>query len=95
MSVDKKTVTKIAHLARIALPEEKVGPMTDELNGILEWIEQLNEVDTDGALPMTSACPTTLHWRKDEVTAGDQADDVLKNAPEAEYGFFTVPKVIE
>ncbi len=95
MSVDKKTVLKIAHLARIALPGAKVGPMTDELNGILGWVEQLKEVDTEGVEPMTSAAPTKLHWREDKVTDGGQAGEVMKNAPEAEYGFFTVPKVIE
>ncbi len=95
MSVDKKTVQKIAHLARIALPEDKVAPMTDELNGIIEWIEQLAEVDTKGVEPMTSAAPTTLHWREDVVTEGDNAENILKNASESEFGFFTVPKVIE
>lgn len=95
MSVDRKTVQKIAHLARIALPEEKVGHMTDELNGILEWVEQLSEVDTEKTEPMTSAVAAKLHWREDKVTDGDKADDIMKNAPEAEYGFFTVPKVIE
>lgn len=95
MSVEKKTVLKIAHLARIALPEDKARAMTDELNGILEWVEQLGEVDTEGVEPMTSAAPTKLHWRKDEVTEGGQAENILKNAPETEYGFFTVPKVIE
>lgn len=95
MSVDKKTVQKIAHLARIALPEDKVAPMTSELNGILEWIEQLGEVDTKGVEPMTSAAPTTLYWREDKVTEGDNAENILKNAAETEFGFFTVPKVIE
>lgn len=69
--------------------------MTDELNNILKWIEQLGEVETGGVPPMTSAVETTLHWRKDEVTDGDKAEDVLKNAPDAEYGFYAVPKVIE
>ena len=95
MSVDKKTVLKIAHLARIALPAHKAGPMTDELNGILEWVEQLGEVDTEGVEPMTSAAPTKLHWREDAVSDGGKAGEIMKNAPEAEYGFFTVPKVIE
>ncbi len=95
MSVDKKTVRKIAHLARIALPEDKVAPMTDELNSLIAWVEQLSEVDTDGVEPMTSAAPTKLHWREDVVTEGDNAENILKNAPETEFGFFTVPKVIE
>ena len=95
MSVDKKTVQKIAHLARVALPEDRVGPMTDELNGILKWIEQLSEVDTENEKPMTSSVENKLKWRKDEVTDGAKVEDILKNAPESEYGFFSVPKVIE
>lgn len=95
MSVDTKTVARIAHLARIAVEEERLEPMTAELNGILDWIEQLGEVDTDGVEPMTSAVDTKLHWRDDVVNDGDKADEILKNAPKAEYGFFAVPKVIE
>ena len=95
MSVDKKTVQKIAHLARIALPEKRVQPMTDELNGILKWVEQLGEVDTEKEKPMTSSVKNELHWREDEVKDGAKAEDILKNAPETEYGFFSVPKVIE
>ena len=95
MSVDKETVAKIAHLARIKVTDERLAPMTDELNNILKWIEQLDEVETDGVPPMTSAVETTLHWRLDEVTDGNKAGDVLKNAPDAEYGFYAVPKVIE
>ncbi len=95
MSVDKETVAKIAHLARIRVAEERLAPMTDELNNILKWIELLGEVETIGVPPMTSAVETTLHWRQDEVTDGNKAEDVLKNAPDAEYGFYAVPKVIE
>lgn len=95
MAVDKKTVKKIAHLARIALPEDRVDAMTSELNNILSFVEQLNEVDTDKVDPMTSAVDVKLHWRKDIVTDGAKAEDVLANAPETEFGFFSVPKVIE
>lgn len=95
MPVDAKTVKKIAHLARIALPEEKVAPITGELNNILAFIEQLSEVDTAKTKPMTSAVEIKLHWRKDQVTDGAKAEDILKNAPEAQYGFFAVPKVLE
>ena len=95
MAVDAATVRKIAHLARIALAEEKIAPMTKELNGILAWVEQLSEVKTEGVKPMTSAAATKLHWREDKVTEGGIAEDILKNAPEADNGFFTVPKVIE
>ena len=95
MSVDKKTVKKIAHLARIALPEAKVAPMTEELNNILAFVEQLSGFDTKNARPMTSAVKTKLHWREDEISDGAKADDILKNAPETESGFFAVPKVLE
>jgi len=95
MAVDAATVKKIAHLARIKLPEDKLAPMTRELNGILNWVEQLNEVKTEGVEPMTSAAKTKLHWREDKITDGGIAPDILRNAPETENGFFTVPKVIE
>lgn len=95
MPVDKETVAKIAHLARIRVAEDRLAPMTDELNNILKWIEQLDEVSTDGVPPMTSAVETKLRWRDDEVTDGNKAEDVLANAPVTEYGFYAVPKVIE
>ncbi len=95
MSLDKATVARIAHLARIHVPEEDLEPLSGELSTILDWVEQLNEVDTDGVAPMTSVVEMTARWRKDEVNDGDCADDVLANAPEAEMGFYTVPKVVE
>ena len=95
MSVDKDTVRRIAHLARIAIKEEELEPMTGELNTILDWVEQLQEVDTDGVAPMTSAVETTLRQREDQVTDGGYADRVTKNAPRGDDGFFTVPKVVE
>ncbi|HEX3674242.1 MAG TPA: Asp-tRNA(Asn)/Glu-tRNA(Gln) amidotransferase subunit GatC [Rhizomicrobium sp.] len=95
MSVDKDTVRRIAKLARIALPEDRVAPMEDELNGILKWVEQLNEVDVTGVEPMTSVVAQTLRMREDVVTAGDAAEAVVANAPESEDNFFLVPKVVE
>lgn len=95
MSVDKMTVAKIANLARIAVTEDELEPLVGELNNILDWIEQLSEVDTDGVAPMTSVVEVDLPWRSDKVTDGGYRDDVLANAPHAEHGFFTVPKVIE
>ena len=95
MSLDKATVARIAHLARIHVPEEDLEPLSGELSTILDWVEQLNEVDTDGVAPMTSVVEMTARWRKDEVNDGDCAEDVLANAPEAEMGFYTVPKVVE
>jgi len=95
MSVDKDTVRRVARLARLAMSEDALEPMTHELNQILGWIDQLSEVDTDGVPPMTSAVAASLYRRPDVVTDGDNVAGVTKNAPEAEDGFFTVPKVVE
>lgn len=100
MSVDKTTVAKIASLARIKMGDEELERMVPELNNILEWVEQLGEVDTSGVEPMTAVIPNALRLRDDVVdadpkTAGGRRDDVLANAPVAEHGFFGVPKVIE
>ena len=95
MSVDKNTVRKVARLARIAVPEERLEPLAAELNGILAWIEQLNEVDVRGVEAMTTPVKMTLPMREDEVTDGRIRDRVLANAPKTEDGFFVVPKVVE
>ena len=95
MSVDTKTVAKIANLARIKMADDKLAPMADELNKILAWVEQLDEVDTDNVAPMTSVVESKLPWRKDEVSDGEKPDAILKNAPTTEYGHFAVPTVIE
>ena len=96
MSIDEKTVRKVARLARLALPEDRVAPMAAELNGIMAWIEQLNEVDIEGVEPMTSAVEgAALPMREDKITDGGDPDRVLKNAPKSEDGFFVVPKVVE
>lgn len=95
MSVDKNTVRKVARLARIAVPEERLEPMAKELNGILAWIEQLNEVDVAGVDPMTTPVAMQLPMREDIVTDGGKQDQVLANAPKSEEGFFVVPKVVE
>ena len=96
MAIDEKTVRKVARLARLELPEARVGAMVGELNGILAWIEQLNEVDVDGVAPMTSAVEgASLPMRADVVTDGDDPTRVLRNAPKTEDGFFVVPKVVE
>lgn len=95
MSVDKETVRRIAKLARLALEEERVEPMMNELNQILAWVQQLEEVDVTGVPPLTSVVEQKLKMRVDAVTAGGDADAVVANAPEAEDHFFVVPKVIE
>jgi aspartyl-tRNA(Asn)/glutamyl-tRNA(Gln) amidotransferase subunit C len=95
MSVDSATVRKIARLARIDIAESDVDVLAGELSSILGWIEQLGEVDTKGVAPMTAVIPNHLAWRVDVVTDGGVRDKVLANAPQAEFGFFAVPKVIE
>src|SRR5689334_4412458 len=95
MSVDKATVRRIAKLARIALPDERVEPMMAELNGILGWIEQLQAVDIEGVEPMTSVVAQTLKMRDDVVSAGGDAAAIVANAPQSEDNFFVVPKVVE
>jgi aspartyl-tRNA(Asn)/glutamyl-tRNA(Gln) amidotransferase subunit C len=95
MSVDADTVRKISHLARIEVPEERVEPMAKELSNILDWVEQLGEVDTDGVEPLAAVIPNALRWREDKITDGNVQDKVLANAPKAMHGFFAVPKVIE
>ena len=95
MSVDKATVERVAHLARIAVREVELEPLAGELNTILAWIEQLNEVNTDAVEPMASVHDETLRQRADEVADGDKQADVLANAPEVAEGQFVVPRVIE
>lgn len=95
MSVDIAMVRKVARLSRIAVAEERLAPLAEELNGILAWIEQLNEVDVTGVEPMTSAVAASLPMRDDVVSDGGLRDQVLANAPRAEDGFFVVPKVVE
>ena len=95
MSLDEATVARIARLARIAVPEEELEPLAVELSHILEWIEQLNEVDTEGVAPMTSVTAMKLAWREDRVTDGGRPEDILANAPERQDGYFVVPKVVE
>jgi aspartyl-tRNA(Asn)/glutamyl-tRNA(Gln) amidotransferase subunit C len=95
MSLDEATVARIARLARIAVPEAELRPLAGELSRILEWIEQLNEVDTKGVPPMTSVVAMRLAWREDQVTDGGRPEDILKNAPAREGDYFVVPKVVE
>jgi aspartyl-tRNA(Asn)/glutamyl-tRNA(Gln) amidotransferase subunit C len=95
MSVDTATVAKIAALARIKVSEAELAAMVPELNGILAWVEQLGEVDVSGVQPMTAVIANQLRLRDDVVTDGGVRDAVLANAPDAQHGFFAVPKVIE
>ena len=95
MALDKDTVQRIARLARIKVPEADLDGLAGELDNILGWIEQLGEVDTDGVAPMTSVVEMDLPQRDDAVTDGGYPDKVLANAPNADRGYFTVPKVVE
>ena len=100
MSVTREEVAKIASLARIKMGDDELDTMVPELNNILNWVEQLGEVDTSGVEPMTAVIPNTLRLLDDVVdadpkTGGGRREDVLANAPAAEHGFFGVAKVIE
>jgi aspartyl-tRNA(Asn)/glutamyl-tRNA(Gln) amidotransferase subunit C len=95
MSVDAATVKRVAHLARIALPEGEVARMQGEINAILGFVEELSKVDVEGVEPMTSVTPMRLKQRDDGVTDGGMADAIIANAPLTEDHFFLVPKVVE
>ena len=99
MTIDKSIVRKVARLARIEAPEDRLEPLAAELSGILKWIEQLNEVSIEGVEPMASTVDMDLPMRDDEPargpTGGGQPDKVVANAPRTEDHFFVVPKVVE
>jgi aspartyl-tRNA(Asn)/glutamyl-tRNA(Gln) amidotransferase subunit C len=95
MSVDTQQVRHIARLARLAMSEEEIAALVPELNNILGWVEQLAEVNTDGVEPLATVIDQKLRLRDDEVSDGDCREAVLANAPDAQHGFFAVPKVIE
>lgn len=95
MSVDTETVKRIARLARIRVAENELSAYQGELNAILGFVEQLNEVDVSGVEPMTSVTPMALRMREDKITDGGYADRIVTNAPLSEDNFFMVPKVVE
>ncbi len=95
MQVDEKTVRRIARLARIKISDAEATSLQGELSGILDWVKQLDDVDTTGVAPMTSVMPMVLRQREDKVTDGEIADAVTLNAPASEDHFFVVPKVVE
>ena len=95
MSVTKDDVRKVARLSRIEVEEGRLETLAGELNGILGWIDQLNEVDIEGVEPMTSVVETSLPMRVDKITDGDKPEQVLANAPKSDDGFFVVPKAVE
>lgn len=95
MSVDRDTVRRIARLARIAVTDDDVPHLQGELNAILAFVEQLDEVDVEGVEPMTSVIPMDMRRREDRVTDGGYAERILRNAPAREDSFFVTPKVVE
>ncbi|WP_370338306.1 Asp-tRNA(Asn)/Glu-tRNA(Gln) amidotransferase subunit GatC [Parvularcula marina] len=99
MSIDRDTVLKVANLARIRLADDRVEPMTKELSSILDWIEQLQEVEVDGVEAMASTVEVSLPMRDDvlaeDQTGGGRPEEVVANAPKTEDHFFVVPKVVE
>jgi len=95
MQVDEATVRRIARLARIKITDAEAKGLKSELSGILNWVEQLDKVDTSLVEPLTRVVPIELKEREDKVTDGDIADDIVKNAPMVEDHYFVVPKVVE
>jgi len=95
MQVDEATVRRIAHLARIKITDAEAKGLKSELSGILNWVEQLDKVDTSLVEPLTRVVPIELKEREDKVTDGDIADDIVKNASMVEDHYFVVPKVVE
>ena len=95
MAVDNETVKRVAFLSRLKVEDNKIDATKEEFNKILAWIEELNEVNTDNIEPLIAVNDIALRRRNDEVTSGHCKDEILKNAPAAEYDYFAVPKVVE
>ena len=95
MTISAEDVKKVAFLSRLKIEEDKVAATEEEFNKILNWIDELNEVDTDGVEPLASVNEHFITMRKDEVTDGNIQEKILQNAPLKEYGYFAVPKVVE
>jgi len=95
MTLDLKTVKHISKLARISVDEEKANKLADDLNSIFEFIEKLNELDTENVEPLTSVANTTLRFREDEVQSQNIREKILSNSPDNNEDFFVVPKVVE
>ncbi|MGN0911868.1 MAG: Asp-tRNA(Asn)/Glu-tRNA(Gln) amidotransferase subunit GatC [Alphaproteobacteria bacterium] len=95
MAIDNETVKRVAFLSRLKVEDEKIEATKEEFNKILNWIEELNEVNTDNVEPLISVNDTTLRLREDQITDGNYQEAVLANAPDKEYDYFAVPKVVE
>lgn len=95
MSIDVENVKKVAFLSRLKIEDDKVEALEKEFNKILNWIDELNEVNVEGVEPLVSVNENNITMREDKVTSENLQEEVLKNAPLKEYGYFAVPKVIE
>lgn len=95
MAIDTETVKRIAFLSRLKIEDDKIEAAEQEFNKILGWVDQLKEVDTNDVAPLVSVNENNLQMRRDEVTEGNIAEEILANAPMKEYGYFAVPKVVE
>ena len=95
MAIDNETVKRVAFLSRLKVEDEKIETTKEEFNKILNWIEELNEVNTDNVEPLISVNDTNLRLREDQITDGNYQEAVLANAPDKEYDYFAVPKVVE
>lgn len=95
MAIDTETVKRVAFLSRLKIEDDKIKETEDEFNKILQWVDELQKVDTENVEPLVSVNENNLILRKDEVCEGNQADAVLANAPQKEYGYYVVPKVVE
>lgn len=95
MAIDNETVKRIAFLSRLKVDDDKIEATKEEFNKILSWIEELNEINIDNVEPLISVNDTTLRLREDEITDGNYQEAVLANAPDKEYDYFAVPKVVE
>ena len=93
--VTTQDIKKTSRLARIAVPQDQLETLANQVGSIINWVDKLNEIETENVEPLVSVHENSLFLNKDEITDGGNADDVLKNAPDAKYGYFTVPKVIE
>lgn len=93
--MDKQTVLKVAKLARLKIADDKAEMLAEDFTGLLKWIEQLNEVNTDGVKPMTSVSGQKAYRRPDVITDGNKQQEIVANAPATAEGFFIVPKVVE
>ena len=95
MTINLKTIKHISKLSRISVDDVKADKLAGDLNTIFNFIEKLNELNTDNVEPLTSVAETTLKLRTDEVKSKNIRDQILKNSPEENEDFFVVPRVVE